>query len=229
MNEVDLILPGRGTVGIIGPNGAGKSTVLDALSGFIRFSGAIRDDECQYGLARRDLRRRFVRLHQVIVLPGEVVLGDYLAISARPSAVRTLVWPRRESGGNRTVSSDPSVLRFLAAAGLEDSVDRPIGDFSWGQKRAVGIAGVLLSPKPYVLLDEPFSGLSQFTADALGEVLREQASERLVVIAEHDLGHLLPLLDMLIVMVGGQVKVVAPPERISTLDLLPFFVEPSGL
>jgi energy-coupling factor transporter ATP-binding protein EcfA2 len=115
------------------------------------------------------------------------------------------------------------VAELLTAAGLTPALDADLSNLSLGQRRAAAVAGVLLVPKRWVLLDEPFAGLSPPVGNRLIAALMEEATRRLVIYAEHDIGYARRA-DLIAIMAGGRVVRQARPADIEQEELLGYFV-----
>ncbi|MGY6588349.1 MAG: heme ABC exporter ATP-binding protein CcmA [Wenzhouxiangella sp.] len=127
----DLTLnAGQATV-ILGPNGSGKTTLLRLLAGILKPAS---------GTLERSARTAF--LGHLPALKGELTCRENLDFLAR-------------FHGAGTLNSSKALARVgLAGLGL-----RPARALSAGQKRRLGLAGLLVSPRPIWLLDEPYASL----------------------------------------------------------------------
>ncbi len=159
-------------VGLLGPNGAGKSTLLAMLSTLLTPStGAV-----QYG--RRTARGDSGALRQRIGW-----LGHELQLYPELTARENLRFFARLQGAD----DGASIARGLANARLEGVADDPVSSYSRGMRQRLALERVLLHAPRLVLLDEPFTGLDQRSAEALASRLTGlAASGTLMVIATHD-------------------------------------------
>ena len=137
--------PGE-VVGLLGPNGSGKSTTIKMLLGLLRPSGGSvrlfgRDPREPDARARAGYLPELSNLHRFLT-PRET-LAYYAGLFDLPAAVR-----RRRIG---------ELLERVGLAGRD--ADRPVGEFSKGMARRVGLAQALLNDPALVVLDEPTSGL----------------------------------------------------------------------
>ena len=140
---------------LTGPNGAGKTTLLRTIAGFLRpLAGVVRID----GLGADSE-------------PGEAIhaVGHHNGLRAALTVRENLAfWGRFFADGGdtgvRPGGSDPMdgaddldnrVDNALDAFNLFDLEDIPAGALSAGQKRRLGLARLLVSPRPIWLLDEP--------------------------------------------------------------------------
>jgi branched-chain amino acid transport system ATP-binding protein len=225
LRGISVVLPEQGLVAIVGPNGSGKSTFLDVLSGFVPpTTGRVR----WYGLKNLTadrLRGLAARLHQALVVPEVMTVSDFLNAAIDPARASS-VWKGRSWRCIKEMDSWPSVEKFLSSCGLNDAErTRLLPKFSWGQRRVVAIGATILAPKKFLLLDEPFSGLSGVAANALDILLRHEAAKRPVVIVEHDLRRMTALVDRILVFSGGQLVEDGSPSYLEEQTLLRIFLK----
>ena len=164
-------------IAIVGPSGSGKSTLLDAIArfvaprtGIVRLGGSDIAD-----LLGSQVRQRVVSLEQ----------EPHLFASDLEANVRLA----------RPGSTGAEIDRVLDAVGLTRRMDRAAAEatatgeggiaLSGGERHRVGIARILLSEAPVVLLDEPTEGLDEEAAAAVMTVLCKAAGDRAIVIATH--------------------------------------------
>ncbi len=164
-------------IAIVGPSGSGKSTLLDAIArfvapraGIVRLGGSDIAD-----LLGSQVRQRVVSLEQ----------EPHLFASDLEANVRLA----------RPGATGDEIARVLHAVGLTRRMDRGAAEatatgeggsaLSGGERHRVGIARILLSEAPIVLLDEPTEGLDEQAAAAVMAVLCEAAGDRAIVIATH--------------------------------------------
>jgi len=174
-------------LGLIGPNGAGKSTLFECVA------GVLAADE------------------------GVVMLGETrLDAAARKNALFFLPdgvnpWPDQRVGWvlefieGLFASHDgarPDVIGSLALAPL---LDKRVGALSKGQRKRVTVALGLITPQPYLLLDEPFDGLDLRQSREVELVLRAHAARgRGLCLSIHQLADAARLCDRLSLLSAGR-------------------------
>ena len=130
--------------------------------------------------------------------------GDDVAFGLENHCVSTAeIWPR--------------VHRALADVGFPYSEDRATAALSGGEKQRLAIAGILAFRPRVLLLDEPTANLDPDGARAVRGVLARIAERRDVtmVVVEHRLADVLPLIDRVIVIeAGGGVVADGPPDAV---------------
>ncbi len=190
---------GRGEiVGLIGPNGAGKSTLFNLIAGVLPpTQGSLWFDgeditalpaaeRCQRGIARTF---QVVKSFETMTVIDNVIVG---------ALVRTTVM--REA---RRKAHD--VLEF---AGLAARADVPASELIPSEKRRA------TEPK-LLLLDEVLTGLTPIEAQTGVELVRKvRASGVTVLMVEHVMEIVMPLVDRAIVLDLGKVLVEGKPADI---------------
>jgi branched-chain amino acid transport system ATP-binding protein len=196
----------RGSIhAVIGPNGAGKTTCFNLLSKFLRPTrGRIMFDGRDItALKPADVARLgLVRSFQIsAVFPHLTVLEN----------IRIALQRRR--GGSFDFWRSKRVLRALderaltlaADVGLAPYVDTLATELSYGRKRALEIATTLALQPVLLLLDEPTAGMGQDDIARISTLIRAAATERTVLMVEHNLGVVADLCDRITVLTRGQV------------------------
>jgi energy-coupling factor transport system ATP-binding protein len=183
---------------LLGASGAGKSTLLQALAGLLDPSGGDREGELRVqgrtGLVLQDPETQLVMARA----------GDDVAFGLENHCVPTAeIWPR--------------VHRALADVRFPYSEDRATAALSGGEKQRLAIAGILALRPHVLLLDEPTANLDPDGARAVREVLARVSERRDVtmVLVEHRVAEVLPLIDRVIVIeAGGGVIADGPPDAV---------------
>ena len=157
-------------IGVLGPNGGGKSTLFRVLLGELR---PLR------GSFRRPRRLGFVPQTERSRLDYPVSALDV----ALMGTLSRLPWWRPVGRSDRRAALDA-----LERVGLAELADEQFGELSGGQRQRVLVARALVQDAPVLLLDEPFSGVDQASADLLERLLGDLANEgRGLLVATHDL------------------------------------------
>ncbi len=194
LDDVSFTVNGPGLTGILGPNGAGKSTLLDILEGLSSpTSGVVRI----FGEVLEPYPRRRVG----VVLQKEVQLdrctaGEYAELFASIHGVR---------GGKE---------RILRQAELGSRASVEMVRLSGGEAARLFIATALVHDPELVFLDEPTAPLDPKNKREIGEVLRDVAKDRTVVMTTHDLREADALCDRLVFLVGGRVRASGAREEL---------------
>ena len=206
VNDVDLEVGEGELVGLIGPNGAGKTTLVDAITGFVRFSGAVALDGHDIGrMAAHDRARLgLTRTWQSTDLFDDLDVRENLMVAAgaRSSILRGAV-----------AVESATVQEALGAVGLQWAADAMPDELSQGQRKLVGVARALASKPRLLCLDEPAAGLDTRESDELGRRLRELADGgQSTLLIDHDMGLVLSICDRVVVLEFGKVIADDDPD-----------------
>ena len=177
--------------GLLGPNGSGKSTTIKMLLGLLQpTAGAVRlfglDPSSPRAKARIGYLPELSHFHPYLT-PRET-LRYYGGLFDMPSKLRH---ERAE--------------RLLARVGVADAADRPVGEFSKGMARRIGLAQALLNEPDLVILDEPTSGLDPIGRHEVKTLIKELASEgRTVLLSSHLLAEVEDVCDRVVILGDGR-------------------------
>ncbi|ABL79137.1 energy-coupling factor ABC transporter ATP-binding protein [Thermofilum pendens] len=195
LRGVTLGLERGEVVALLGPNGSGKTTLLLALAGLLKPSrGSVlldgRDLWSQLPGARRRIGLVFQDPDDQLFNP---TVEEELAF-----ALNQLGLPEAEKASR--------LERAARMLGVEGLLDRPVHALSYGEKRRVALASVLVYDPEYLLLDEPTANLDPRSASALLEaVCRLKREGRGVLLATQDVGVASRVADRYAVIHGGRI------------------------
>jgi ABC-2 type transport system ATP-binding protein len=184
-----------GLVGLLGPNGAGKSSLMRIAATVTRpTSGQVLLDGADV-VARPDLLRR-----NLGYLPQD--FGVYPHLTAREflgylAAMKGL--PARRA---KTRIGELLELVDLAGAGK-----RPLGKFSGGMLRRVGIAQALLADPQVLIVDEPTAGLDPEQRVSFRNLLADLAADRVVLLSTHIVSDVESVAADIAIMAAGRLVV----------------------
>ena len=205
LEGITLSVDAGEALGIIGPNGAGKTTLYNVSTGFVPAdAGSVRlRGENIAGLApHRIVARGLARTFQV---PRPF---RKLSVAAHVEVVPT-------SGGGGTGGGRAPARDVLALVGLADRADEPAGTLSQGQLKRLEVARALAAGPSLLLLDEPFAGLGPAELPSFSALLRRLHAEGMtLVIIEHKLRELMPLVGRVAVLDYGAVIAQGPPDAV---------------
>ncbi|WP_405720418.1 branched-chain amino acid ABC transporter permease/ATP-binding protein [Streptomyces sp. NBC_01537] len=207
--------PGR-IVGLIGPNGAGKTSAIDAVTGFTPAASGrvlLGGDDVTGAAVHRRARAGISRSFQSLELFEDMtVLDNLYAASDRPgplTPVTDLVRP-----GSRPLPEQ--VLLAVREFGLDGSLDRSVGDLSYGERRLLAIARAVATSPSVLLLDEPAAGLSDDETRELARLVRRLADDwgMGVLLVEHDVDMVMSVCDQVVVLDFGRRICVGTPDEV---------------
>nr|WP_236544813.1 energy-coupling factor ABC transporter ATP-binding protein [Salinirussus salinus] len=211
MHDVEFSVYPDEVVALVGPNGAGKSTLLEHLNAtLVPDEGELVVEgtpitEGNESTARRAVGFVFQDADTQLVAP--TVLDDVMfGLQNYGVAVEDARERAREA------------LATVDAAHLEERIPHYL---SGGEKRLVGLAGVLVLNPSVIVLDEPLAGLdperSRLVADRIEQIHEDGIS---VVLSTHDLEFAAEVADRVCVMTDGNVVGSGTPREVFYDDAL---------
>jgi len=189
----------RGEVfGFLGPNGAGKSTTINVLLDFVRrTSGDVSVLGYDPQKRPRAVRERIGVLPEATGFYGRDTARDHLRFAA----------------AMKRVDDDPDDL--LDRVGIADAADRPVGGFSKGMRKRLGLAVALVGEPDLLVLDEPLGGLDPSGARVLRDIVRaERDRGAAVFFSSHIMDQVETLCDRVGVMHDGELVAVETVEAL---------------
>jgi ABC-type branched-subunit amino acid transport system ATPase component len=205
----------RGEIaGLIGPNGSGKTTLFNVITGYERVrEGTVRLDGSVITNLRPDriFNRGVGRTFQLTRVFGRMtVMENMLVATQHQRSWRAVAWRRAGSHGERKRATE--LLEFVGIAGL---AGEPAANLSYGQRKLLELAYVLMSEPELLLLDEPASGVNPTVLNAIGGHIKELNGQgRTFLVVEHNMEFVMGLCDRVTVMDHGSMLVTGPPEAV---------------
>ncbi len=203
----------QGTItGLIGPNGSGKTTLFNVITGYekidagvIRFNGqpitnATPDRVFRLGIGRTfQLTRIFPRL----------TVLENMHVAAQRHGTRALL--------SRWSSSHEQqrALELLNFVGIVRLKDLPAANLSYGQKKLLEFAYILIADPQVILLDEPAGGINPTMINYLSERIRTlNQSGVTFLVVEHNMEFVMSLCDTIMVMHHGSKIAEGTPAQV---------------
>jgi len=190
---VDLHVHRRERVALLGPNGAGKTTLVLHLNGILT-GGAGSVGVSGLPVVKENLAEIRRRVGIVFQDPDDQLFMG---------TVRADVGFGPSNQGIKGAELDRRVLAALDLVGMADFVDRPPHHLSFGQRRRVAAATVLVMEPEILVLDEPSSNLDPASRRELADILRSLDVTLLMV--THDLPYALELCPRSVVLHNGSI------------------------
>ena len=182
-------------IAIVGKNGAGKSTLAKALCGFIPSQGKLTylgQAICQDSIAERSERIGFV-LQNPNQMISQAMIFDEVALGLRLRGIDETEVEER-------------VHEVLKTCGLYSFRKWPISALSFGQKKRVTIASILVLKPEIIILDEPTAGQDYQTyTDIMTFLDGLQKEGHTIVMITHDMQLMLEYSDRCLVVVDGEI------------------------
>lgn len=206
LKDLSLTIPKGQRLAIVGKNGAGKSTLAKAICGFIQTEGTYFSKG--EDIKGDSVKERAERVGYVLQNPNQMIstnmIFDEVALGLR---LRNVPEDQIES----------RVHQALKTCGLYEFRKWPISALSYGQKKRVTIASILVLGPDVLVLDEPTAGQDQRNYTEIMDFLDElQQKGHTIVMITHDMQLMLDYSDRAVVVMDGQVLADLTPAELLT-------------
>ena len=193
VETIDLDIYRGEIFGLLGPNGSGKSTTIKMILGLLYpTSGRI----TVFGKRPDDVETK----KQIGYLPEESYLYRFL------NARETLDY----YGRLFHLPSDVRKRRIdmlLEMVGLDGVQSRPIGEYSKGMQRRIGLAQALINDPQLLILDEPTTGMDPIGSRQIKDLIIELGRRgKTILLCSHMLSDVEDVCDRVAIMFGGKVR-----------------------
>ncbi|HEY3728611.1 MAG TPA: ATP-binding cassette domain-containing protein [Solirubrobacteraceae bacterium] len=205
----------RGEInGLIGPNGSGKTTLFNVVTGYERIqqgevhldgteiTNAPPDRVFRLGIGRTfQLTRLFTRL--------SVLENMLVATQRRESWLRGLL---RLAG---SASEKRRAMELLEFVGIAQLAHEPAGTLSYGQRKLLELASLLVADPAVLLLDEPTGGVNPTLIGQLADRISElNKLGKTILVVEHNMEFVMGLCSRLTVLSQGTALVSGTPQEV---------------
>ena len=199
LTDVYLSCQTKDIIGLLGRNGSGKSTLLRILFGtlytdykHILINGEYLDQPFkEKGLISF--------LHQDNFLPRSMTVKKVLKLFDHKLDDSEFV-------------NDPLLVKVL---------NTKIGNLSGGESRYLEIKLILNLDSKFVLLDEPFNGISPVHIDIVKDMIKSQAGKKGIVLTDHDYRNVLDVANKYMILFDGGIKILKSKEDFIYWGYLP--------
>ncbi|EMP73007.1 cobalt ABC transporter ATPase [Streptococcus sobrinus DSM 20742 = ATCC 33478] len=211
LKDITLDLAKGERLALVGKNGAGKSTLAKALTKFVEAEGRFLWQG--QDISGDSIKERASRIGYVLQNPNQMI--------SQPMVFDEVAKGLRLRGLEEEEVKE-KVFASLKTCGLYEFRQWPISALSYGQKKRVTIASILVLEPEIILLDEPTAGqdMQHYTEfmDFLDEL--NQAGQTIVMIT-HDMQLMLDYSDRCLVIADGKILAdKSPMEVLSDRNLL---------
>lgn len=201
VDGIDLDVRRGEVFGLLGPNGSGKSTTIKLILGLLHpTAGRI----AVFNKVPRDVATKKI----IGYLPEETYLYKFLNPTETLEYYGKLFHLDRATRKKR-------IAMLLDMVGLDHAAHRPVGEFSKGMMRKVGLAQALINDPQLLILDEPTSGMDPIATNDVKKVITQLADRgKTVLLCSHLLADVQDVCDRVAMMYGGKIR------RAGTMDTL---------
>ena len=187
--------------GLLGPNGSGKSTTVKMILGLLY------PTKGQIALFGQSPRNVAIKT-RVGYLPEESYLYRYLDARETLDFFANLF-------GIPSAERARRIEQLLEMVGLGQVRTRPIGEFSKGMQRRIGLAQALINDPDLVILDEPTAGLDPIGCREVKDlILTLRQRGKTVILSSHLLADVEDVCDRVAILYGGRIQAIGPLKEL---------------
>ncbi|HBC88245.1 MAG TPA: ABC transporter ATP-binding protein [Lentisphaeria bacterium] len=205
VNDIDFEVYEGEVLGLLGPNGSGKSTTIKMLLGLLYpTAGSI----TVFGESPRSVRTKM----RIGYLPEESYLYKYLTAMETLDFFGALF---NLSAVERRSRSE----QLLEMVGLSHVRNRPVGEFSKGMARRIGLAQAMINDPDLLILDEPTSGLDPIGCKEIKDLITFlQKRGKTVIVSSHLLGDVEDICNRVLILYGGVIRASGTLDELLTIS-----------
>lgn len=194
VSDVDFEVRSGEVFGLLGPNGSGKSTTIKMILGLLH---PTRGRVSIFGRPPEDVRIK----SRIGYLPEESYLYRFLNARETLDYYGTLFRLPRRDRRRRTDE-------LLEMVGLRSAARRPVGEYSKGMARRIGLAQALVNDPDLLILDEPTSGLDPIGTRLVKDIILRLSRNyhKTILLSSHLLADVEEVCDRVTILYGGRVR-----------------------
>lgn len=194
VEDLNLKIRKNEVFGLLGPNGSGKTTTIKLLLRLLYPTRGraivLGGDSCEPKISAR-----------IGFLPEESYLYRYL------SARETLDFYGRLFSLSAKVRK-MRIEALLDMVGLRAAANRPVGTFSKGMARRIGLAQALINDPDLLILDEPTTGLDPIGTRQIKDLVLTLAKRgKTILLCSHLLADVEDVCDRIAILYGGKIQI----------------------
>ena len=191
-------------LGFLGPNGAGKTTTMRILTCYLSAdTGSATVAGYDVFEESFEVRRHIGYLPESAPLYADMGVIEYLNFMTQ---VRNIPKSQRKE----------RIRTVIDTCGLEDVIQKDIGELSKGYRQRVGLAQSLIHDPPILILDEPTSGLDPSQIIEIRNLIKNIGQEKLVLFSTHILPEVSATCTRILIINNGKIVANGTPEELSS-------------
>jgi ABC-2 type transport system ATP-binding protein len=201
VDNVDFDVYSNEIFGLLGPNGSGKSTIIKLILGLLHKT---RGRLLVFGKNPDDVRIK----RRIGFLPEESYMYQFLNPRETLDYYGKLFGLDRATRRRRTDE-------LLEMVGLSQVAHRPIGEFSKGMTRRIGLAQALINDPDFLILDEPTSGLDPIGTRQVKDLIIDLGRRgKTILLSSHLLADVEDVCDRMVMLYGGKIRAQGTAEEL---------------
>lgn len=192
LSDVFLKCETNDIIGLLGRNGSGKSTFLKIIFGiepadfkFVRIDGTVK-------IKTKDL------LDDISYLPQDNCIPKVFSVK---KAIQLSIFKEK-------------IVEFCLDEMIGNILDKKISHLSGGELRYLEIKIVLNNSSKFVLLDEPYNGLSPLVVEKVNELIIKNSANKGIIISDHNYENVIQISTRLSLLKEGKLYTIKCKEEL---------------
>ncbi|HEY1593026.1 MAG TPA: ATP-binding cassette domain-containing protein [Solirubrobacteraceae bacterium] len=214
LSDAHLNLSEGAIHGLIGPNGSGKTTLFNVITGYERIQqGAVRfrDTEITNAPPDRVFGLGIGRTFQLTRIFARMTVLENMLVATQ----RAQGWLRSVLRIAGSAAERRRAMELLDYVGITRLAHDPAGTLSYGQRKLLELASLLVADPDVLLLDEPAGGVNPTLIEHLADRIKElNKSGKTFLVVEHNMEFVMNLCHYVTVLSRGTPLVSGTPEEV---------------
>ncbi len=220
LNLCNLEVEKGSITGLIGPNGSGKTTLFNVMTGYVRpDSGTVTFDGSDITSEEPDkvFARGIGRTFQLTRIFGRMTVLENMLVATQHDER----WLRSMTRSKSSTVDVDNAMEWLEFVGIARLATLQAGSLSYGQRKLLELAYVLVANPDVILLDEPAGGVNLTLINQIADKIRTlNAQGKTFLIVEHNMEFVMNLCHSVTVMNQGSNLVSGKPAEVRTNPLV---------
>lgn len=212
LNSCSISVEEGSITGLIGPNGSGKTTLFNVITGYEKVdTGTIRLRSQMITNVKPDkvFRLGIGRTFQLTRIFPRLTVMENMHVAAQREGIKELLsrWS--------STHEQKRAQELLDFVGLSKLKDMPAANLSYGQKKLLEFAFVLIAEPQVILLDEPAGGINPTLIHQVAERIRTLNKQGVTfLVVEHNMEFVMGLCEKVTVMHRGANIAEGTPQEV---------------
>jgi len=205
IKDINLEIEKGSITGIIGPNGSGKTTLFNVITGYLKATegNIFFEGENLTGMKPHDIvNMGIARTFQVPQCCKALTIRENIRLASL--------------GRYPGEDIEEKTKQFAKIAKLGQFYNIMTQNVTIGHLKKIEIAMVIAMNPRLILLDEPFSGLTDLECEELSLIVKGLHEKATLIVIDHKLKHLMPIVEKVFVLNEGRLFFEGSPDEVSS-------------
>ena len=202
LHDIYLKVKTGDIIGLLGRNGCGKSTLLKIIFGTL-------EAECKFIKINDDIVEEAYKSGKIKLLPQNDFLPRHLKI-------KNVI---------KTYFGKTFFEKYKSDRIIQNILNTKVKNISGGELRYVEILLLMNLESEFVLLDEPFNGVSPVIVGEIKRLIKENSKTKGFIVTDHDYRNVLEVSNRIYLMKNGTIKEIKDREELKDYGYIPKSIE----